>query len=548
MNKLKEKMNSLYLILKKSMEQFPLTMITIIILTLIYVIDLDGNVIGGTTLRNIMLFGVTFANGAFLTETLTSEKKKKIIGYVISAVLALAFTYIIAEPNILSKSIMNWIEKLFTCSMISTFALSIYFNYKKSEKTFEKYLTSVFVNILKASIIYGILALGSIIVTAVFIFLILDGKDYTLLARIEILIFGIYYVPALLYSLCNIEEKVSKFSKVVIKYVLGTLVIVAFAIIYIYIIKIIILRDIPSNQIFRILTALFILGLPIWTMIESFNEDTAIDKINKWLPKLFIPFIALQIYSIGVRILENGITENRYLCIVLIIFEIIYTIIKLRKKEVGKTILVFIALTIISTVMPYINMNNISRISQYNNLKIFKEKTDYTEEEKQKIYGGYSYLQNTDEGNSLIKSLLTENEEEEIRSFRKQTVFEYDSNSDTIQRINGYADVEVIDVAEYKKLYMVDSFNYREKQGDINEVFGKLEIKLNDNETIYVNISEKINEYMQYGENLDRNFKNINEIQIDNNKKLILKNISISYDKVNKKVGDYSIVGYLLEN
>ena len=155
---------------------------------------------------------------------------------------------------------------------------------------------------------------------------------------------------------------------------------------------------------------------------------------------------------------------------------------------------------------------------------------------------------NTDEGNSLIKSLLTENEEEEIRSFRKQTVFEYDSNSDTIQRINGYADVEVIDVAEYKKLYMVDSFNYREKQGDINEVFGKLEIKLNDNETIYVNISEKINEYMQYGENLDRNFKNINEIQIDNNKKLILKNISISYDKVNKKVEDYSIVGYLLEN
>ncbi len=548
MNKLKEKIDNLYLILKKSMEQFPLTMITIIILTLIFVIDLEGNVIEGAILRNIMLFGVVFANGAFLTETLTSEKKKKIIGYVISAVLALVFTYIIAEPNILPKNIMNWIEKLFTCSMLSTFALSIYFNYKKSEKTFEKYLTSVFVNILKASIIYGILVVGSLIVTAVFIFLIMDGDDYTLLARIEILILGIYYVPAILYSLCNIEEKVSKFSKVVIKYVLGTLVIVAFAIIYIYIIKIIILRDIPSNQIFRILTALFILGCPIWTMIESFNEDTAIDKINKKLPKLFIPFIALQIYSIGVRILENGITENRYLCIVLIIFEIIYTIIKLRKKEVGKTILVFIALTIISTVMPYINMNNISKISQYNNLKIFKEKTEYTEEEKQKIYGGYSYLQNTDEGNSLIKSLLTEKEEEEIRSFRKQTVFEYDSNSDTIQRINGYADVEVIDVAEYKKLYMVDSFNYLGKQGDINEVFGKLEIKLNDNETIYVNISEKINEYMQYGENLDRNFKNINEIQIDNNKKLILKNISISYDKVNKKVGDYSIVGYLLEN
>ena len=169
MSKLKEKIDSLYLILKRSMEQFPLTMITIIILTLIFVIDLEGNIIGGTILRNIMLFGVTFANGAFLTETLTSEKKKKLIGYIISAVLALAFTYIIAEPNILPRNIINWIEKLFTCSMLSIFALSIYFNYKKSEKTFEKYLTSVFVNILKASIIYGILVIGSIIVTAVFI-------------------------------------------------------------------------------------------------------------------------------------------------------------------------------------------------------------------------------------------------------------------------------------------------------------------------------------------------------------------------------------------
>ena len=81
-----------------------------------------------------------------------------------------------------------------------------------------------------------------------------------------------------------------------------------------YIIKIIVFKDMPSNQIFRILAALFILGCPIWTMVCNFKEDTIIDKINKLLPKLFIPFIILQIYSIGVRILENGITENRYLC------------------------------------------------------------------------------------------------------------------------------------------------------------------------------------------------------------------------------------------
>ena len=244
MSKLKEKISNLYLTLKKSIEKFPLTIATIIILTLICVIDLEGTIIKANILRNIMFFGIAFANGAFLTETISKDKIKKILGYAISVVLATVFTYIFAEPkiieNILSRNILDWLEKLFTCSMISVFTLSIYFNYKESKKTFEQYITSIFVNVFKTSIIYGILTIGSAIVTAVFIYLILDGGNYTLLARIELLILGIYYIPALLYSLYNIEEKTSKFSKIVIKYVLGTLVIVAFAIIYMYIIKIIV--------------------------------------------------------------------------------------------------------------------------------------------------------------------------------------------------------------------------------------------------------------------------------------------------------------------
>ena len=158
-----------------------------------------------------------------------------------------------------------------------------------------------------------------------------------------------------------------------------------------YIIKIIFLRDIPSNLIFRILSALFIIGLPVWTMILSFKENTTLDKINRKLPLLFIPFIILQIYSIGTRILSNGITELRYLCLMLIIFEIVYIIIYLTKKEkVSRILLVFLALTVISTIAPYINMFTISNLSQYNNLKIYKQKTEYSEEEKTKIYGAYN--------------------------------------------------------------------------------------------------------------------------------------------------------------
>ena len=547
MNKLKEKAEKFYATLKKSIEKFPLTMITVFVLTLIYAIDLGTNFIDPDILLNMTIFGFTFADGAFLIETISKEKRKKILGYIISVVYATIFTYIFVCPDViemlLPKNVISWVEHLFYCSTMSFFILAIYFNYKRSMKSFEQYVTSVFVNVFKTSIVYAILALGSAIVTSIFIYLILGGSTYTLLGRIEILVLGIYYIPALLYSLYNIEEKNSKFSKVVIKYVLGTLVIIAFAIIYIYIIKIIILRDMPSNQIFRILAALFILGCPIWTMMESFKENTIIDKINNLLPKLFIPFIFLQIYSIGVRILNNGFTENRYLCIMLIIFEIIYVVMYLIKKEdIGKIVLVFTALMVVSTVVPYVNMYKVSQISQYNILKTFKENNTYTEEEKKKIYGAYKYLINSDEGKELVENLLTENDKEIISDINMT------NPSDKYEYMRADVDMEYINIAEYGKLYNVYSYCYLDNPQSIVETFENVELRNSndDNDILNIDLSREISEYIQYGDNLDDNFENINEIQIDNKKKLILTSIYIYYDKNSKEIEDYRLTGYLL--
>ena len=70
----------------------------------------------------------------------------------------------------------------------------------------------------------------------------------------------------------------------------------------------------------------------------------------------------------------------------LLVFEIIYTIIYLIKKEkVSKILLVFVLFTVVSTIIPYINMFTISNLSQYNNLKIYKQKNEYSQEEKSKI-------------------------------------------------------------------------------------------------------------------------------------------------------------------
>lgn len=547
--KLKEKIYNLYSTLKKSTERFPLTIATILVLTVIYAVNLDNEYIKQNVLMNITLFGVIFASSNFLIETILENKsQKKILYYVISVIISAIFTYL---SNIDSdfcgmenKIFLGRLARLIGCYLISSIVLSIHFNYKKSNKTFEEYVRSIFVNVSKSSVVYGILAIGIAIITAVFIYLILDGYDYSLIVRMEILLLGIYYIPTVIYSFYNIEEEVPKFARIIIKYVLGTLLITAFAIIYMYIVKIIVLRDIPSNQIFRILAGLFILGCPIWTMINAFKEKQTIDKINNKLPLLFAPFIILQIYSIYLRIESNGITESRYLCIMLIVFEIIYTCIYWKKKEKIETVLlVFILLTVISSIIPFINMYKVSEVSQYSNLKIYKQKANYTEKEKNKIYGAYYYLKDSEEGEQYVNKLLTKDEQKKISNFRVS-----DTGYNKNEYILASSDIKYVNVDGYKKLYNISEYNYNPINENIDEVFKNLELKIENNDkTIYIDILANVREYIEIKDDLQEKFETMNEIQVNDNQKIIIKRFSVSYDKFDEKVVTYSIDGYLLE-
>ena len=550
--KIKEKFYNLFNTLKKSLEKFPLTLFAIIILTLIYMIAIENDFIKPKTLGNISIFTLIFASSTFLIETLNEKKiKNNIFYYFISAFLSLIFTIgvnlegtVLGMPN---GIFLFRLVRLIACYVITIIVLGIYYNYKKSNKSFEEYLTKTAISLFKATLVYGILSIGIALVTAVFIYLILSSENYILILRMEVLLLGIYYAPTILYAFYKPEDETGKFAKIVIKYVLGTLVIAAFAIIYMYIIKIILLRNMPSNQIFRILSALFIIGLPIWTMAMFWKEGGVFDKIILKLPLLFIPFIFLQIYAIGVRIIANGITEPRYLCLMLVLFEIIYTILYLKNKEkIANILYVFILLTIISTIVPYVNMFNISRISQYNNLKSYYEKQELTEKEKTKIYGAYNYLRYSVEGNKYIEN-LTEEEKDEILSFRNITTDSYD-NTESIYVNN---ELEFINVDGYNRLYNINSINYSngEKNRTIDETFKNITFEIEtNNDTFNVNILSAINECISFNDNQKySNSTKLKEIIVDNNRKIILKSVSLEYDKTTSKVNYYYIYGYLLE-
>ena len=79
----------------------------------------------------------------------------------------------------------------------------------------------------------------------------------------EMLLFGFYFMSAFLLSFYPNQEEGGLITAVMVKYILSSMLLISFAIIYAYILKILILWDIPSNALFRITAVLFFISSSI---------------------------------------------------------------------------------------------------------------------------------------------------------------------------------------------------------------------------------------------------------------------------------------------
>lgn len=544
--KIKEKLKSTFQIIKTVFEKNPVTITCILLFSAFAVIAIDTEFIPKEWWQNIILFNLYFVSGTFLVEVLFNQNTpKKMICYVGSFIIAIVF--VVLHNQATDMASILW--KIAFCYVSTLWILSIYFLFKKTKKNFTEFVLKVSINTLKTSIVYGILAIGISIVSSIFVYLIWESIGYTLTLRLQIILLGFYYIPRLIYDLTDVQKEVNAFFKGLIKYVLTGLVMISFIIIYLYIIKILILRDMPKNQIFRILSALFIVGMPIWTMVQYFKDESLWYKISLKLPVAFIPFILLQIYTIGIRIANNGFTPLRYVCVALVVFEIIYSLIYIWKKEkIEILLLVLNAIVIVSFIIPGINMFKVSDVSQAQNLKIFKNKSDYTDEEKEKIYGAYRYLKYSLDGEKYINEILDKEDIEEIKTFHPSKMI----NNSEFKYINASIDQEKIEVKEYSNLYFINASN-RSNEMSLEETFKKMKLEYQDStKTIEIDALEEfkeyVNTYMDLGkEELKEYFEQNYEIEIDSDKKLIIKSFNLHYNPQSKIVKNYSIKGYLLE-
>lgn len=449
MKSIKEKILFLFNKVRQSCLDYRVTMISVAAATLYgtvwYILD-DFTWGADSFMRrflncgsDVFRFFVMFVLAVMFVESVLSYEKKnrritiiRICCFLFSAVISVSFAvvqhiadtnsdiqnsysmtksgYVIAEwtPSSVYSVINIWTMRCYIVCILLLMLGIIYFTHRKSNVGFIEYIMHVAVNFCIVSVIYIVLCIGVTLVLTVLELLFLENASI-LFTVCLILLTGLCYVPACIMSLGNMESNIDdEISRVLMKYVLTSMTACAMAIIYAYFLKILITWEMPSNEIFGIVSGLFCIGMPIWVMDYYYRDDTKYTLFVQRLPYGMIPMIPVQAYAMCVRIYHHGMTPERYMGMALVALEVIVLLIwRFKRDKLERIIIVVCVFTVVSVLCPIVNMYSISNRWQESFLMNYYNKVadgeEISQEEYNRLEGAYRYLRRKPEMKEVVE-------------------------------------------------------------------------------------------------------------------------------------------------
>ncbi len=463
---------------------------------------------------------------------------------------------------VLSRSDSAWWEayavRCSVCYFLILFSLGIYFCCRASDCSFEDYLRRVFGRTLRYHIVWFILLIGIALLCAILITLFDLSAD--ILVQGELLLFGLYYMSSFLLSFYPEEGGEGALAAALTRYILPLLLAAAFFILYVYLLSVLILRNIPSNALFRITAALFLLGFPICITASDLSRTGLLSRICRFLPYLYLPLLPVQAYSIALRIAQNGLTPMRYAAVALFLFEpIALALYHFRRSALPLLFPLISVFVFVCGVPPYLNMYDTSFYSQKAALERYlalpeerQERIAYSlsssdagEEEKAlrlRYYGALSYLKyESYPGKRYLDSLDTRQKQALDTLFapadpEPQTSIQYGAES-------GFA---AIPVEGWKSCVPFDYYAGEEvsRSGSSYPLLPK------ERPTLTVDVYRLLFYYMAHADqhgDIEPWFCLHRTYILDTDHALYLKEISFEYDPQKDSFSYVSITGYLLE-
>ncbi len=546
-------------------KDYPATMIAIIAAAFLGAILAGDNVIADDyeeEVVRIIGFFLIFSFQAIMYEEVFKNKLKiRIAGYAISSVISFVSVYILSyEDEILFGTSADTVREisariLFVYGVVMT-GCAVYHMFKRLEEDFEVYCTKAFLELIKASVVYGLFAIGLGIIVFIFNELIYDTDDFVW--QLELFLAGGIYTPMCIKAISSKNERAGKFARLCITYVLFPMLLIALAIIYIYIVKIFVTDTVPSNRVFDILAFLFSIGMPVWTMLHALLDKTGqteekqqkgFSKAAVFIPYAFIPFIILQCWSIGIRIKDYGFTTSRYSAVVLIIAEIIYFILyaihhRGKKHAISWILFALMAISFLAIIMPGISYDDVVIRSQTKRIEKMIDNKKLTDKEKSAIKSAYRAIDRVGyKGENALNKRFSKAQIDEIKEYSDYN----DWHSDRIYPYYSNSHVS-IDISEYSKLTSASSTDNR--SGLSTYEYEIMTINKDKERQLYkVDISKIIEWIDANGEkgSRDLDLTGREKIRIDDRRDFFITRLNMTYDLETKEAQYVSLDGYILE-
>lgn len=407
MNQIREQLHKLAAKMKEAFAAYRVT-VTVIMLTsffsaITYMLEYEFDVSIPYDEDTVWRALVFFAFAAFFSEVcFIGRRLWKIAGFVLGGVIAVCAAWCFGLRDTVQFAGLNggvvneYAHRLIAGYLLLLTITALYVCVRRSGLRFEEYLIRAFCGFCVVSIVFFALEIGMTLIGAAFDVLFLEG-DANLNYALAVIIFGVYYVPACITVVTNTKQGTEGYLRAMIKGLLSGMTICALAVVYLYVAKILIVHEMPSNEIFSIISWLFCLGMPVWIMTAFYDDDGKYSCILRILPYIFFPLILLQAYSMGVRIYDYGMTPDRYMGVMLMLFEIgVILIWRFSRRKLERIMPFLCACIVVAVFLPGINMYSVSNRWQLSVLQKYYQTVQeggmLSEIEYDRLKGAYDYL------------------------------------------------------------------------------------------------------------------------------------------------------------
>lgn len=517
--------------LKESIKSYPATYVLTLLATFIVVITWDNGFIldkvSFEPCNKTIVFYIGSVLVVWMAEILFNNWIYRAVGYIAGILSGFLFTYMIVPGAGISFEEENF--RYIIGFNIALVLMCIYVVFRKKKVNSYKYIQDVFQSIVNYCILYGVLNVGLSIVLAIFIMLVLDGEYATLWFRLQMLLVGLVGVPLCILAVTKKRAHLTTFVINLIKFVLYPITLIAMLVIYIFIGKCLVLQELKIVYIFKCVAVIFALGFPSIIIMHNHVKNKFIKVSTLVATIAFIPFVALQIYTLSVMCKNYGLTYSRYFGIPVLIIEIgvIAFTLFMRKKDMLEVMLIVIAVIAIFTcITPILNYEDAVVSSQLNRIKKAwpkgKEYKQLTKKEKKRFASAYEYIVYSMDAEKKLPDYIRGIDDEHIESVLNEVsaYIEEDEDGNYVSFSIPYHGTS-IDVKDYEEISVIDSI-YQEA---------------NDNEKEYKEYQTLVKHIIEkYGSSAVKELEKDNIRKLNDNTDIYITYLEVSYEEKEDKV------------